>query len=123
MIPRFGDVIPAPCPILRDKTWIHPHFKAGLEGWFCKAELAGRCSYHRTCCVGQCHGVLAYPELVLTSPLRQPGEMTCWSGQRQVMEMAVAQDTLPMQWTCAVHRVCALHAQGEGARHALGPPS
>lgn len=36
---------PYSCLISRDKTWTHPPFKAGLEGRFCKAELAGRCSY------------------------------------------------------------------------------
>lgn len=41
MIPGSGDLIPAPHPILHDKTWIHLPFKAGLEGRFCKAEVAG----------------------------------------------------------------------------------
>lgn len=121
MIPGFGDLIPAPRPILHDKTWIH--LPGGRQVWragFARLRLQGDALAHRTCRVGQCCGVLVYPELVLTSPLCQPGEKTCWSGQRQVMEVAVAQDTLPMQWTCAGHRVCALHAQGERTCHAPG---
>lgn len=41
MTSGLGDLIPAPCPLLHDKSWIHLHFKAVLEGRFCKAELAG----------------------------------------------------------------------------------
>lgn len=122
MIPGFGNLIPAPCPILHDKTWIHLHFKAGLEGRFCKAEFAGRYSY--------------------------PPDMLCWSvpwgsgvpraGPHLPPTPTRREDVLVRTKTsdgggggtghashaadlCCPSCVHALHAQGERARHALGP--